>query len=753
MEQTQIEGIAERIIFRSPETGYTVLELITEEDEIVCVGNLPSVSKGENLKLTGSFTTHATYGEQFKVEFFEATIPSDALSMERYLGSGAIKGIGQALATRIVKKFGADTKRILEEEPERLSEIKGISESKARDIAEQTAGKKDLRDAMLFLAKYGINGKIAVKIYEHYHESLYEVIRENPYRMADEVRGIGFRTADEIAERVGIKADSEFRIKSGILYVLTLASGSGNTYLPKDKLYSELLLLLRMDIQRSYFDTLIDNLKTEWRIREMEPDRIYLSYYYRLEDKCADMLLALDRAVSGEDDLNVKIDIDNSLKNMSLEERQVDAIESAAKKGVSVLTGGPGTGKTTAINGMIRFLIGRGEEVLLAAPTGRAAKRMTEATGYEAKTIHRMLEVHGISDDTDEGAERINDGMFERNSDNPLEADVIIIDEMSMVDISVFYALLSAIPEGTRLVLVGDINQLPSVGPGNVLKDIINSDCFTVTRLEKIFRQAAESDIVMNAHKINRGEEIELSNKSRDFFFLERKDAAYVMAAVWKLVAEKLPKYVDASISDIQVMSPMKKGALGTMKLNDDLQMALNPPLRDKNQFEFADGKIFRVGDKVMQTRNDYKAEWEIRGKYGIPKERGLGVFNGDTGVITGIDDTIRTISVMFDENKIVEYPFSDLDELELAYAITIHKSQGSEYPAVIIPLIGGPRMLLNRNLLYTAVTRAKKCVVLVGSKEAFLSMINNEDTRIRYSGLKDKILSRKKIFDDIKRD
>jgi exodeoxyribonuclease V alpha subunit len=463
------------------------------------------------------------------------------------------------------------------------------------------------------------------------------------------------------------------------------------------------------------------------------------------------MLLSLDRISADEDDeLQMDIDIAGSLKEMSLDEKQIEAIKSAAKRGVSVLTGGPGTGKTTAINGMIRFLTGRGEDVLLAAPTGRAAKRMTEATGYEAKTIHRMLEVHGIADDSEDGAERISDGMFERNNDNPLEADVVIIDEMSMVDISLFYALLSAIPEGTRLVLVGDINQLPSVGPGNVLKDVINSDCFTVTRLEKIFRQATESDIVMNAHKINRGEEIELGNKSQDFFFLERKDPTYVMAAVWKLVAEKLPKYVGASVSDIQVMAPMKKGSLGTIKLNDDLQMALNPPAKDKEQYEFLDGHIFRVGDKVMQTRNDYKAEWEIRGKYGIPKEKGLGVFNGDTGVITEINDSLKTISVMFDENKIVEYPYSDLDELELAYAITIHKSQGSEYPAVIIPLLGGPRMLLNRNLFYTAVTRAKKCVVLVGSKDAFISMINNEDTRIRYSGLKDKIIGRKKLLENM---
>ncbi len=744
-ERTQIEGIVEHIIYRSPDTGYTVLELSTEDELIISVGSFPSVNVGENLKLTGRMVEHPNYGEQFKADSFEVTIPSDTLSMERYLGSGAIKGIGKNLAHRIVLKFGDDTRRILEEEPERLAEIKGISESKARDIAEQTVGKKDLRDAMLFLAKYGVNGNLAVKLFNHYHNDIYDVLRTNPYRMADEVRGIGFKTADEIAYRVGIAVDSEFRIRSGILYVLTLNASNGNTYMLKDDLYLETKRLLALDFSEGDFETMLSNLLFDRKVRILEDTNVYLNYYYKLENEAAALLLDIDYNLSeANQDTDIK-DVEKTLDTIgvSLDEIQTQAVLEASSHGVFVLTGGPGTGKTTTIKGLIKYFESEGLEVVLAAPTGRAAKRMSEATGFEAKTIHRLLEVHGLAGGDEEDEITTHEGIFDRNKDNPLECDVVIVDEMSMVDISVFHSLLLAIPIGARLVMVGDVNQLPSVGPGNVLKDIINSECFSVIKLEKVFRQAEESDIVINAHKINSGEKINITNQSKDFFLIERPDAQHVMATVWKLVSDNIPKYVSCEPNDIQVMAPMKKGLLGTVRLNEDLQLALNPPSKDKAEHEFQDGRIFRVGDKVMQTKNNYKAEWVVRGKYGIAVDSGQGVFNGDIGVITEIHEKSRMLTVMFDEGRQVEYTYTNLDELELAYAITIHKSQGSEYPAVILPLIGGPKMLLNRNLLYTAVTRAKKCVIIVGSRDTLNEMIENVDTRVRHSGLKERIVER----------
>lgn len=744
MEQNQIEGIVEHIIYRSVDTGYTVLELSTEDDLIVCVGSFPSVSVGENLLLTGKMVEHPNYGEQFKADQCEVTIPSDSVSMERYLGSGAIKGIGKSLAHRIVQKFGDDTRRILEEEPERLAEIKGISEAKARDIAEQTIGKKDLRDAMLFLAKYGINGNLSVKLFKAYHNEIYDVIRQNPYRMADDVRGIGFKTADEIANRVGIPADSEFRIRSGIQYVLSQSAQNGNTFMKKESVFLDTRRLLQMDISEENFETFLTNLVYERRLRIINDEDVYLNYYYKLESDCAAMLLDLNDAIKLKSEEGLEEEVRGTLKEygIELDEIQMGAIMEAKRHGILVLTGGPGTGKTTTISGLIRYFRDLKKEVVLAAPTGRAAKRMSEATGFEAKTIHRLLEVHGLTSSDDEDSR--SEGIFDRNSENPLEADVIIVDEMSMVDINIFHALLRAVPMGCRLVLVGDVDQLPSVGPGNVLKDVINSEAFSVVTLKKVFRQAEESDIVINAHKINSGEMVDISNKSKDFFLIERPDAVHVMATVWKLVAENLPRFLECESNDIQVMAPMKKGMLGTIRLNEDLQMALNPAKKGKDEYEFGDGRIFRVGDKVMQTKNNYKAEWVVRGKYGIAVDSGTGVFNGDIGVITEIRKNLRTLTVTFDEGREVDYSFSELDELDLSYAITIHKSQGSEYPAVIIPLIGGPKMLLNRNLLYTAVTRAKKCVIIVGSKETFAEMIRNVDTRVRYSGLKDRIVERR---------
>ena len=664
-------------------------------------------------------------------------MPEDALAMERYLGSGAIKGIGAALAGRIVRHFGDDTFQIVENEPERLSEVKGISEKKAREIAMQIAEKSDMRKAMMFLQKYGISLNLGAKIYQKYGDSVYSVLQENPYRLADDISGVGFKIADEIAYRIGIHTDSDYRIKSGMVYTLLQATGEGHVYLPKDELFQRAAELLGVD--SSYMEKHLVDLAMDRKIVQKEQGDqilIYPAQYYYLELNTARMLRELD-IFCPEDEKIVERRIVQIEKETGtvLDEMQKKAVQEAAGHGLLILTGGPGTGKTTTINAIIRYFEGEGAEIRLAAPTGRAAKRMTEATGYEAQTIHRLLELSGMPEDDREG-QPIH---FERNAENPLETDVIIIDEMSMVDIHLIHSLLMAVTAGTRLILVGDENQLPSVGPGNVLRDIIRSGQFPVVELKKIFRQASESDIVVNAHKINKGEQVEINNKSRDFFFLKRYDADIIIRVVIALIQEKLPKYVEAKPFEIQVLTPMRKGLLGVERLNQILQRYLNPPDASKKEKEIGQG-LFREGDKVMQVRNNYQLEWEIRGRYGIPIEKGVGVFNGDTGIIKTINEFAETAEVEFEDGRWAEYSFKQLDELELAYAVTIHKSQGSEYPAVIIPLLSGPRMLMNRNLLYTAVTRARKCVTVVGSEETFRDMIRNEKQQRRYSSLDQRI-------------
>ena len=655
------------------------------------------------------------------------------MAMERYLGSGAIKGIGAALAGRIVRHFGSDTLRIVEEEPERLAEIKGISEKKAHEIAIQIAEKSEMRKVMMFLQKYGISLNLGAKIYQKYGDSVYSVLQENPYRLADDISGVGFKIADEIAYRIGIHTDSDYRIKSGLSYTLLQAGGEGHVYLPKEELFKRAEQLLGVDA--SYMEKHLVDLSMERKIIQKEEKGqvlVYPAQYYYLELNTARMLRELDIDCP-EDEERVERRISQIQKETGtvLDEMQEKAVKEAAGHGLLVLTGGPGTGKTTTINAIIRFFESEGAELRLAAPTGRAAKRMTEATGYEAQTIHRMLELTGMPEDDREG-QLVH---FERNAENPLEADVIIIDEMSMVDIHLMHSLLMAVTAGTRLILVGDENQLPSVGPGNVLRDIIRSGQFPVVELKKIFRQASESDIVVNAHKINRGEQVEINNKSRDFFFLKRYDADIIIRVVIALIQEKLPKYVEAKPFEIQVLTPMRKGLLGVERLNQILQRYLNPPDPSKKEKEIGQG-LFREGDKVMQIRNNYQLEWEVRGRYGIPVDKGVGVFNGDTGIIRMINEFAELAEVEFEDGRYAQYTFKQLDELELAYAVTIHKSQGSEYPAVIIPILSGPRMLMNRNLLYTAVTRARKCVTVVGSEETFREMINNEKQQRRYSSL-----------------
>lgn len=736
-----IKGYVEHIVYRNEENGYTVFNLNNEDGDLTCVGKFHFIEEGELLELTGEYTIHKLYGTQLQVNTAKVCDPEDLMSIERYLGSGAIKGIGTALAGRIVKKFKEDTFRIIEEEPERLAEIKGISERKAREIAAQVEEKKDMRQAMIFLQKYGISTTLAAKIYQHYGQSVYRVIEENPYQIADHVSGVGFKTADEIAARVGIHADSDYRIRSGIFYTLLQSVNEGHVYLKQSVLLyrtSQLLGVQIDDIEPYLMDLAMEKkivLKREEdeHFDSVDDTRVYASHYYYMELNTARML----------HDLNVRYDIaDVTLQHrihmiedntgLKLDEMQQTAVMEAARSGITVVTGGPGTGKTTTINALIHFFESEGMDLFLAAPTGRAAKRMTEATGYEAQTIHRLLEVNGNPEE--EGGSG-----FQKNGENPLEADVIIIDEMSMVDLPLMYALLNAMIPGTRLVLVGDVNQLPSVGPGSVLKDIIRSDCFPVVRLTKIFRQAGESDIVVNAHKINRGEEVILDNKSRDFFFLKRQDPNVIISVLITLIQKKLPKYVDAKPYDIQVLTPMRKGLLGVERLNKILQEYLNPPGVGKQEKEIGD-RIFREGDKVMQIKNNYQLEWEISTRYGMTIDKGLGVFNGDMGIICDINTYEETVTVEYDEHKKVHYPFTILEELELAYAITIHKAQGSEYPAVVIPLLQGPRQLFNRNLLYTAVTRARKCVTLVGSDTVFQGMIENANEQTRNTSLSERI-------------
>lgn len=746
----KLKGFVEHIIYKNAQNGYGVIALMAGETEVTCTGIFTSLDEGECIEAEGAYVEHAVYGMQFKVEQFRIVAPEDRISVERYLGSGAVRGVGPALAARIVRHFGDDTFRIIEEEPHRLSEIKGISERKAREIAEQVEEKKDVREAMIFLQKYDISDALALKIYKQYGMGLYKVMQENPYKLAEDVAGVGFRKADEIASRIGIHTDSDYRIRSGILYTLMQAGSEGHIYLPEELLLEKAAAILGLAPEQ--LQPQVTNLAMDKKLvikEKVSEDGhrqlcIYGMSFYYAELNCARMLCELQKAFDGADRftgaeigrLEKKIRALEKISNMELDELQRKAVTEAVQNGIFILSGGPGTGKTTTINMIIRYFEQEGMDIFLAAPTGRAAKRMTEATGFEARTIHRMLELSGsVSDEEQTGA----GAHFEKNELNPLEADVIIIDEMSMVDILLFQSLLKAIAPGTRLVMVGDRNQLPSVGPGQVLKDLMESGKIATVVLSKIFRQAGESDIVVNAHCINEGREIKLDNKSRDFFFLERDNVNVIYKHMILLITEKLPKYVNAGMYDIQVLTPMKKGALGVESLNGILQTYLNPPSPEKAELPHKDG-VFRTGDKVMQIKNNYQLEWEVLSKYGIAVDKGQGVFNGDMGIIKEISGTAKTIVVEYDDCRRVTYPLNGLDEIELAYAITIHKSQGSEYPAVIMPLLSGPKLLFNRNLLYTGVTRAKNCVTILGSREAVRQMIANESEQKRYTGLKERI-------------
>lgn len=759
-----VKGFIDHIIYRNKDNGYTVLNLITQEDELTCVGFFKTMDQGETIEAQGEYTQHQVYGKQFKIDQYKILPPSDELSMERYLSSGAVKGVGEALAKRIIRAFGSDTYRIIEEEPERLAEVKGISLRKAREIAASLYEKRDARDAMTFLQGYGISNTLALRIYEAYGMGLYGVMKENPYRLAEDIQGIGFRIADEIAAKIGIHTDSDYRIRSGLLYTLQQAGGEGHCYLPADRLLSQAGELL--GIEPSLMNPQLQNLAMDKKLvmkyvpiadsgtasgskigGDSSTDdtiptrecRVYASTFYYAELNCARMLhdlnIAEELLPAEEEALLRKIDQVEADLGIVLDSLQKRSVLESIRNGVFILSGGPGTGKTTTINAIIRYFLSQGMDISLAAPTGRAAKRMTEATGYESRTIHRLLELSGAAALEGKAAR------FERNEENPLEADVIIVDEMSMVDIFLFQSLLKAISVGTRLIMVGDVNQLPSVGPGQVLSDLIKSGAFQTVVLEKIFRQAQESDIVLNAHRIHAGEDPVLDNKSKDFFFLERNDANVIYKHMIQLILEKLPRYVDATPYDIQVLTPMRKGKLGVETLNGILQRYLNPP--DDKKREYQSGEVlFREGDKVMQIKNNYQLAWEVVSRYNIPIDQGTGIFNGDIGVIRTIDEYAREVVVEFDEHRRVTYPYSGLDEIELAYAVTIHKSQGSEYPAVIMPLLTGPHMLFNRNLLYTGITRAKTCVTILGSRTTLFEMVANNRENHRYTGFLDQIRS-----------
>lgn len=727
----KLQGMVSDIVFKNEENGYTIASLANENDEITIVGCMPTLSVGESIEVEGKWINHKIYGSQFEVQSFMPVTPSSLEGIYVYLSSGMIHGIGEKMAKRIVDKFGVDTLEIIQNTPERLTEVEGIGMKKVKQIQESYEENRELRNIIIQLSPYGITPNYCLRIYKKYKEKSLEVINKNPYRLAEEVRGIGFRIADDIASKIGIDKYSSDRIMQGILFTLNQSLGSGHTYLPKRVLIEQSVKIL--GVEPTFVENGIIDLAYSQKVHLENKNGeilVYLMMYYICENGVCKEIVKL----SQHEIKDLKINIDEEIKivekedGISLANNQILAVKEAINNGVTIITGGPGTGKTTTINTIIKIFENNDQKVVLCAPTGRAAKRMSETSNKEAKTIHRLLEM-GFATDSDELT-------FFKDEEDPIDADVIILDEASMVDVILMYNLLKAIKLGTRLLLVGDSDQLPSVGAGNVLKDIIDSGVIKRVRLDEIFRQARESMIVVNAHKINNGEPLFLNVKNKDFFFLRKNTNEEILNEIIGLVSERLPKFYNFDkLKDIQVLTSMRKGDLGVTNLNIELQKYLNPPNKYKQEEEFAK-RTFRVGDKVMQIRNNYTKKWETEDK----SDNGEGIYNGDIGYIFHIDKDKKTVFVLFDKVKIASYKYDELDELDHSFCTTIHKSQGSEFPVVVIPIVWAPPMLLSRNLLYTAVTRAKKLVVLVGDVKYLEQMIKNNRINDRYSNLSYKL-------------
>ena len=744
MDEIKISGVIDNIIYANADNGYTVLNLLVDDDEeedtiVCCVGYMPDINLGESLRVLGRVVKHPSYGSQLEIISYQKSLPETEKAIERYLASGIIKGVRKGIAKKIVAKFGKDTLFIIDTEPQRLAEIKGITINKATEIGAVFREQNELTRAVMFLQEYGVSISHAAKIFKKYKDKTISTVQKNPYTLADEVWGIGFKTADSIAQRLGIAADSPHRIRSGVKYILDSASANGHTYLPEDILVKECCDLLETDAESIAKNLMQMHIESVVWIENGEPRKIYLNFFYYAESYIAKRLVEMTAHKA-----NTNPFIEAEIRNIELSENikfadgQFDAIKTAMSEGVFVITGGPGTGKTTIINAIIDLLEQEGMKIELAAPTGKASKRMSEATGREARTIHRLLGTNFLNDDRQRQS-------FAHDEEDPIDADCIIIDEVSMVDVPLMYYLIKAVAAGTKLILVGDADQLPSVGAGNVLHDILGSGIVPCVKLTEIFRQAQQSAIITNAHKINNGIYPDMTDNKSDFFYMQRYNSDALLATLVGLVSERLPKYLGCDPLDIKVLTPMRKSPIGMYELNRLLQNVLNPPSVTKAEKEFR-GTVFRLGDRVMQIKNNYDMPWYILGANGRTVEDGAGVFNGDEGVITFIDTNNKSLEVTFDENKLASYDFTQLDELELAYAVTIHKSQGSEYKAVIMPLLNGPEMLMTRNLLYTGITRAKELAVILGSKETVFRMVDNNRQVMRYTGL----ASRLREFDRI---
>lgn len=729
-----LDGLVEAVIFKSEDTGYIVAKITANKEVNTIVGTMPLIKEGQQIEVKGEWIKHKQFGRQFNVEEYKEVLPTSTKEIEKYLSTGIIHGIGPVTAKKIVKAFGEETLNILDNNIERLKEVEGIGKKKYNIIYQSYLETRELKDIIMFFQKHGVTINQCLKIYKKFGGDAQNIVSENPYILSDEISGIGFLTSDRIAKSLGIEPISDFRIQSGIKYVLNSFSGLGNTYMPKDKLINEAQRVLSVDkelIEVNIYNSVLEGKIKIEKINEIEA--VYSLPYYFCELGVTNKIitLSIENFQTINSDITFEISSFERKNNIVFADSQKEAILGAFENGIEIITGGPGTGKTTIIKCIIEIYENNGMKVLLAAPTGRAAKRMTESTGREAKTIHRLLEM-GVSDN--------ENSFFGRGEGEPLEGDVIIVDEASMIDIMLMNSLLKAIKLGTRLIIVGDADQLPSVGPGNVLRDLIDSEFIKVVRLKDIFRQGKESMIITNAHRINNGELPYLNKKGGDFFFDNRESNEEILETILDLVNRRLPLFNSKwnKIRDFQVLSPTRKGILGVDNLNNELQSILNPPSKDKKERKFKDS-VFREGDKVMQTKNNYSLKWNRINGYG--DNEGVGIFNGDMGFIESISEENRTVTVVFDDERRIVYDNLYVEELELAYAITIHKSQGSEFKVIITPAFMGSAFLMNRNILYTGITRAKELVVVVGNQRALKYMVDNTNSMERYSSLKERIL------------